>query len=344
MTATLNRSRLALLAALLLALGGAHADDDDDQRAAPARATRVDGASAIRLTPAEQKQTGLQLMRLEATTFQPESLAAGRVVDLAPLLEARSVHGAARAEAAVARAAGAASALEVQRLRTLHAEDGNVSARELERAEATAAADRARLAAAQRQVDDLAARTAQQWGPQLAAVALRDGDAALARLIQRQEVLLLVTLRRGETLPAAVKSIRVGPSGERAATRRATLVSAAPGTDPVTQGETYFFRCDAARLRTGMRVDAWIPHPGKAARGVEVPGSAVLWYANRLWVYVKSGDDLFVRRPLLDYAETADGWFVSRGVGPGEHVVLRGAQMLLSEEFRAVIPDEDASK
>jgi len=265
-------------------------------------------------------------------------------MDLAPLLELRSAHGAARAELAVARAAAAASELEVQRLRTLHGEEGNVSSRELERAEAGVAADRARLAAARRGVEDVAARAAQQWGPRLADMALLDGDEAFQRLIGQREVLLLVSLRRGETLPDAVRRIRVAPSGERARARMATLVSAASGTDPLTQGETYYFRCDAARLRTGMRLDAWIPRPGRPTGGVEVPGAAVLWYANRLWVYVKSGDDLFLRRPLLNYEETADGWFVSKGVAAGEEVVLHGAQMLLSEEFRGVIPDEDESK
>lgn len=367
MTAPSKRRAAALLAVAALAAGlwgwgASHAAADDDvpaasatkpparagqdagDDAAPSRVTRVGGANAVRLSGEEQKQTGLQVLRLQASTHRSESLAAGRVLEIAPLLELRTAYGEARGELAMARAAATASSLEAKRLRTLHRDDGNISTRELEQADARAAADQAHVAAARRKLDDIAARATQQWGARLAAMALQDGSGLFARLLDQREVLLLVTLRRDETLPQAVHSIQAGPTGDRRGARRAMLISAAPGTDPVSQGETYYFHCDAQRLRTGMRLDAWIPRPGKPRQGVEVPGSAVLWYANRLWVYVRSGNDLFVRRPLTQYEETADGWFVSEGVDAGEQVVVRGGQMLLSEEFRAVIPSEDDAK
>jgi hypothetical protein len=93
-----------------------------------------------------------------------------------------------------------------------------------------------------------------------------------------------------------------------------------------------------------MRMDAWIPRPGEPSKGVEVPGAAVIWYANKLWVYVQRENGLFVRQPLNEYEETRDGWFVTEGVKPGERVVISGAQMLFSEEFRSAIPSEDEAR
>ena len=34
---------------------------------------------------------------------------------------------------------------------------------------------------------------------------------------------------------------------------------------------------------------------------------------------------------------SGDGWFVSEGVGPSDRIVVSGAQVLLSEEFKSQI-------
>jgi hypothetical protein len=48
-----------------------------------------------------------------------------------------------------------------------------------------------------------------------------------------------------------------------------------------------------------------------------------------------------LRRDLDVYTVTREGWIVKQGFHAGEQIVLHGAQMLLSEEFRWSIPDED---
>ena len=150
----------------------------------------------------------------------------------------------------------------------------------------------------------------------------------------------MVSLYPDQVLPPEVRTIFVGPTGERRLARQATFVSAAPQTDTVTQGETFFFKADADKLRTGMRMQAWIPQ-GAPLKGVEVPGDAVIWYGGRLWVYVQKDDGLYVRRALEAHHETHAGWFVTAGVRAGDRVVVSGAQMLFSEEFRTAIPSED---
>jgi hypothetical protein len=67
----------------------------------------------------------------------------------------------------------------------------------------------------------------------------------------------------------------------------------------------------------------------------------VIWYAGRQWVYIKVSDELFVRRALRTNHETARGWLTRDGFSAGELVVIAGGQMLLSEEFRWQIPEED---
>lgn len=317
---------------------------DDDDIVVPSRVEKFEGLSAVRMSAEEQRQTGVRVLALTATTYQSETLASGRVLDIQPLVDLRAEFNAARGEQEMARAALAASSRAAERMRVLNREGGNVSARQLQEAVAQAASDNARLAAAERRLEDLRNQAAVQWGPTLVDMALAETSALFDQLVTHQDVLVLVTLRPGEELPDATSFIYVGPTGERTRARKAYLVSPASQTDPAAQGETYFFRSHGSKLRIGMHMDAWIPRPGPAREGVEVPGAAVLWYANKPWVYARHGEDLFVRRPLREYEETRDGWFVTDGVSAGEEVVVSGAQMLFSEEFRSAIPSEDEAR
>jgi len=58
-------------------------------------------------------------------------------------------------------------------------------------------------------------------------------------------------------------------------------------------------------------------------------------------VYLKTAEDTFSRRTLEHYSASADGYFIPDGIKPGEQIVTKGAQMLLSEELRGQIPSED---
>jgi hypothetical protein len=317
---------------------------DDRDKNAPSRRVKVDGLNAVRLSREEQQQTGVALQTLTQTSYLSESLAAGRILDIQPLMDLRASYHAALGEQEVYRAAIAASGRSVQRLRQLHREGGNVSMRQLQESESQAASDTARLAAAERRLQDVRGQALLQWGETLVDLALAGDSRLFNELVSHRVALVLITLRRGEELPEDTRFIYVGPTGDRTRAREAYPVSAAAQTDPISQGETYFFRTDARKLRVGMRMDAWIPRPGQPRAGVEVPGAAVIWYANKLWVYAKAEEGLFVRRPLHGYEETRDGWFVFNGIAAGEVVVVSGAQMLFSEEFRSGIPSEDEAR
>ncbi len=58
-------------------------------------------------------------------------------------------------------------------------------------------------------------------------------------------------------------------------------------------------------------------------------------------MYIKTDADKFSRRNIDNFSATTGGYFISNGLNPGEQLVVTGGQMLLSEEFRGQIPDED---
>jgi membrane fusion protein, multidrug efflux system len=96
-------------------------------------------------------------------------------------------------------------------------------------------------------------------------------------------------------------------------------------------------------LRPGAPVLAYLPVPGGRRAGVFVPRSAVVRFQGRAWVYLQTEEESFVRRELAQAEPTDSGWFTSVGLAAGEHVVVEGAQVLLSEEQKHQIEQEEAA-
>ena len=301
---------------------------------------QTNGIPAIRLPPAVQAQTGIQTQTLETVNRFPETHSYGTVMSLQPLLQLRARYHSLKSEQAVHEAALTRSQQNYERLRDLY-QDEAVSARRLQEARSQWQADKARTEATRQKIRDIRDEALQLWGAVLSGWALHNESKSFAGLLSRRRILLLITLGPGQSLPEHAATIFVSRTGERRRARKASRISAAPQTDRISQGETYFFLCDSAQLRTGMRIDAWIPQTSQSVAGVDLPVSAVVWHAGKPWVYMQTDEELFVRRAIPEYRDQGSVWFVTRGFVPGEVIVATGAQMLLSEEFRWRIPDED---
>jgi len=156
------------------------------------------------------------------------------------------------------------------------------------------------------------------------------------RPLQQQILLSQLTLPPGTPLPSAPQTARVQVTDGTLIS--ATLVSPSPHTDPRIQGLSFFYVASAAtpRLVPGMNVLAYLP-VGPQVSGEVVPPPAIVWGHGKAWVYVQQGADRFVRREVPTENPVHDGWFVTREFSAGDRLVVRGAQALLSEEFRARI-------
>ena len=80
---------------------------------------------------------------------------------------------------------------------------------------------------------------------------------------------------------------------------------------------------------------------GQIIDGVTVPASAIVWWQDRAWVYRRMGPETFTRVQIATELPAAGGGYVVKDVLQNEEIVTRGAQVLLSEEFRAQIQVED---
>lgn len=310
-----------------------HAADKDIST--PSRVSEEHGATVVTLTEASQQASGITTITLKSASRQNELTSYGSVVGIEPLTEQRARYQAAQAEANVVRASINNTQQDYLRLQGLNRDNKNVSDRAVQVAEAAWKADQARLAAAETQAAGIRDNIRQQWGDVLA-----NGGGGVAALQAHQEVLLQVALP-DEVQPDKLGRITVAATGSQGKAIPAVYIGPSPQTDTTIQGRTYFFRAPSQELRAGMRVEAHIQVQGTARQGVLIPSDAVVWYLGKAWAYRKQGEDKFVRQ-LVDTAQSADnGWFDATGFKEGDVLVTSGAQLLLSEELKFQIKNEN---
>lgn len=345
-TVSRRRSRAVVWVTLLLVHGEPGVSGDpvagpaDVAPVAEAPRPESDPSTALRIGIERQRLAGLRTETLQGVTLSREQAVQGKVVDISSLLELRTRYRATQAEARIGETTLALAQKNRDRLAKL-SQESIIATKDLVAAESTLATEATKATTLRHRLQELREEAMHSWGPELFRLAIEDDSALWEALLKRQKVLVLVALPANHALPAGTRTVHISRNRDRSHAVRADLLSPAPNTDPLVQGETYFFHVDAAHLRTGMRVDAWIPRGGQAARGVFLPASAIVWYGGLPWVYVKVEEDAFQRIAVPDHEEYGDGWFVRSGLKAGDRLVVAGAQLLLSEEMRGQIPRED---
>lgn len=283
----------------------------------------------VKLPPDHVLASGISVASLTASRYVAEVQGVATVLDPQPLIAVSAQLVTARENRAAATEQARATAAEAKRSQHLYQQGENASLREVQTAAAAAAAAQAQQVAARSAYAAERSSARVRWGSTLAALA-EAGPQALADYADGRAALLAVAMPVDSgNLSSADIHVQL-PNGAHAS---ATLLGTSPRADAVLRGPTFFYRCKGVSLRIGWRLAASVPLQAAESDGVSVPTAAVLWYAGQPWVYVQTAAGSFQRRPLAMDARQATGWFQARGFQVGDRVVVRGAELLLSQEL-----------
>jgi hypothetical protein len=288
---------------------------------APSRVSRDGESVVVSLAPAERRRIGLELAVVRPASLGAESRLTGEVVPeteraavlRAPVAGRFTVPDGARWPALGERVAAHVALAQVSDARPLSLPIGGV-----------------------------VTRVGAQPGSLVEA-----GQALLEVADYSRPLVRVAWLDPAGGLPPA--RLRVGPGSTASSTRIvARLVGPAPEADPVTRRAAYLYRADRAwpGATAGTPVVAYADTPGAAAtrpEGALVPDSAVVQWEGLAWAYRAHGADRFERVRVVTDRPAPGGWVVDGPLASGDSVVVRGAEELLSEEFRARVTVGDES-
>ncbi len=229
---------------------------------------------------------------------------------------------------------------EYERTETLFRDERNASERALQATQAEFEAARAQAAAAAAALRGHRQALVSEWGSAVADKLAANLDAAAAG----RKMLIQVAVGQGARAPST--RLQVRPVGGSTHKQEARLLGATTHASTELPGTTFLYLADAEGLRPGMRIVATSADTRAAGGSVRVPAAALVWYGARAWVYVKlndtDGDDAeeFARRDITN-GRWADEFWITAALPIDARIVTRGAQLLLSEETRGLIKNEN---
>ncbi|MCF7971490.1 MAG: hypothetical protein K9L22_10055, partial [Methylococcaceae bacterium] len=196
--------------------------------------------------------------------------------------------------------------------------------------------------ASHNQMTTLRLQTEAQWGKIVSDWFLSVQNPRFVDLSQSHKQLYLLYLPSQLISPPPTISLQEASKNETEHSAR--FISNAPISD-ITQQQTgapYFYLSDSAFNGHHQRVTAQIPTQEAPIAGVIIPASALVWHLGQTFVYTKIDNEHFKRIQIKQKKLINTGnYFIQQSLEQGDILVISGAQMLLSEEFRNQIPAED---
>jgi len=321
----------------------------EEEVATPNRVNAQKGSTVVTLSTAVQAQSDIKTTKLNSSEHQNTLNALGTVINIDTLIELRTRYLNAKANANIARAALTSSQQEYKRMQQLNQDNKNVSDQVVLNAQTVYKSDQAKLDAAETEAKNLRDTIRQNWGDALASNATNETNSAeFQKLLSHQNVLILISFPLDASTHKANKSINIYPTGSSVNLIKATLFSESPLANQTIQGVTYYYTAPESKLRAGMRLTVQMDDSNNTKgtsnkeSGLLIPSTAVVWYGGKAWVYKKQDKENFVRLPINTEHPSKDGWFNQASViQANDEIVTSGAQLLLSEEFKYQIKNEN---
>jgi len=315
--------------------------DDDDKPLSDSGTNSAQADTAIVILKEKQSQSaGIQSQVMQAVQLQPEFIAYGTVLSLEPLMLLHQQYLAAQAQQNSAKAKFTEAYLNLSRTERLHQQD-IVSTRRLQEQHAQWQSDKANLNVSSYQQQSILVSSRLEWGDILTDWMVLAQPKVFEQFLTHRSQLLQITLPANMHLSPNIRSIDIDEHGQRDSALKASLISPSPRVDPISQGERFFFKTEGRFIPFGTHITAWIAGEGQGMTGVFIPKSAVVWHLGQAFVFIKTAESQFSRRALTKCTPDKQGGFVTENVQPGEAVVTIGAQTLLSQQLKAMIPHED---
>ncbi len=349
-----NLFRIIAAVLLLLALGigtklvfqnfvtqtKADNDDTDVESVAnpPTRVTTKNGMTILTLSAADQQNAGIETARISPAPAQDSLVGFATVLDPGPLTDLSNQYRDAGEQVQTADAKLAMSRAAFDRAKILNKDQQNISTAQLQSAQSSFEIDTTTLAAAKSRLKAVSATAQQAWGSVLGA-GLINHAPLITDLIERRSYLVKVTLPPGVSVTTPPETANASLNGDQEI--KLTFISLATATNPKLQGISYFYSAPAeGGLLPGLNLEVSLAAK-TAERGWIIPNSAVVWLEGKAWIYIRSDAKTFVRHEIAPNRPAENDGYIVTGLSPDAEIAVHGAQMLLSEEFRAQVPVED---
>ena len=182
----------------------------------------------------------------------------------------------------------------------------------------------------------------QEWGNPFKELLTHPKKSLLKNIFNSEIRLLKITITNNETHKSPPSELMVSSLSQPKNKYKANFITKSPIGDLDIQGKSYFYLTSSNNLMMGSKINAYIEIDENIdVKKFHIPKSAIVWNDGKPWIYAKASDNSFLRYPLFKMEEVDNGWIVQFENIPPKTIVIKGAQLLLSEEYKHLITNEN---
>jgi len=182
----------------------------------------------------------------------------------------------------------------------------------------------------------------QEWGQPFKDLLTNPKKSVLKNIFHSDTRLLKITITNDKIQKIFPSELMIFSPIQPNNKYKANFISKAPVRDLDIQGRSYFYLTSSNDLMLGSKINSYIEtSKDSQIKKFHVPKSAIIWNDGKPWIYEEPSNNSFLRHPVFKLEEVDDGWVVQFENIPPRTIVTKGAQLLLSEEYKHLITNEN---
>ena len=303
-----------------------------------------DGLTYINLPAVVEKNSGIKLQKISISTHEQSIPSYGITVNLSPLLKNQNDFTNLKYQKTKLLAKLDEEAEQISKLIILNKDNKNIADSVVHEKNIEISDLKNDIAIINNNIKNLLFKIDHQWGKDFKELIADSKNHYLEKLLKNKYRLIKITIPINQTLDIIPKEIKVSPTNQPKKVYEATLISKAPDIDQSIQGKSFYYYVTEKELEIGLKLKAFIVSDKiKSDKAyLFIPKESVIWSSGKAWIFIKNDEGNFLRRPLPKLNEIDGGWIIKEGIiKENDKIVIDGAQLLLSEEFKYQIKNEN---
>lgn len=323
-----------------------HSDDESEEEIMIDYTTMVDGIKQIQLPVSVEKNSNIQFKKLKKTKINQKKLNYGIVQDISSLIKAKTNFVKVNYLITKLKNQVNNEKKHLESLIILNEDNKNVSDLAINKKQTEISGLSNQINIYENEKTNTLSLVKQQWGVNFVGI-LKNKNDPLNKLLKNKNQLISLSVTQIEREELPPENIVIIPSISSSSEIKAKYLSPSPIVNQSIVGKNFFYLTSNSKLIVGERISAYISKSNSNQNFLLVPNSSVVWSNGQPWAYIRIKENgNFVRRSLQGMREaengSENGWIVPDDkIKIDNEIVTNGAQLLLSEEFKYQIKNEN---
>jgi hypothetical protein len=182
-----------------------------------------------------------------------------------------------------------------------------------------------------------------EWGGKFLEIFSKRKNSKLKNIISGKTKLLKITFSPNQISSDVPKLINISSMSHTTKNYEAMYFSDASGVDVGRSGRSFYYLAHDSKILNGEKFTGHRVASSEDQSFLFVPKKSVIWSNGIPWAYIHiHNTEKYIKKSLSGLKETNNGWIIEEGnFKAGDLIVTEGAQLLLSEEFKYQIKNEN---